>query len=192
MSFTDEDRLFPVYCTRCRAHVPRAVSDASGGLCEDCQLQDVAAADQAIADAQKQAAQDAYNRYHTDAHMGACDKCGSKNLRQFDVYNKNQANTATIGAAGAAAAGAVGAGAGLGVLGAFAGTTGCFVIGLMALIFLPCLILIAIFAAPLLLIALGLGFVATAGVVILVAAQMTKKKIGTSRECLNCGHRWPV
>lgn len=38
-AFTDEDVMFPVYCTTCRAHTPRSVSDANHGLCEACDTQ---------------------------------------------------------------------------------------------------------------------------------------------------------
>lgn len=34
--FTDEDNLYPVYCTKCKAHTPRAVSNANNGLCANC------------------------------------------------------------------------------------------------------------------------------------------------------------
>lgn len=36
-AMSDEDYLFPVYCTSCRAHISRAASNAQNGLCLGCQ-----------------------------------------------------------------------------------------------------------------------------------------------------------
>lgn len=33
---TEEDRIFPVYCLGCRAHISRVDSNAGGGMCEHC------------------------------------------------------------------------------------------------------------------------------------------------------------
>lgn len=35
-SFTDEDRMNPIYCVGCRSHIPRTVSSANRGLCPVC------------------------------------------------------------------------------------------------------------------------------------------------------------
>lgn len=35
--FTDEDRMYPVFCISCKQHVPKAVSNANNGLCSTCQ-----------------------------------------------------------------------------------------------------------------------------------------------------------
>ena len=34
--FTDDDRMMPVYCIRCRNKIPRAESDAGKGFCQSC------------------------------------------------------------------------------------------------------------------------------------------------------------
>lgn len=35
-AFTDEDRMFPVYCLLCRTHIPRVTSDSNAGYCIEC------------------------------------------------------------------------------------------------------------------------------------------------------------
>lgn len=189
--FTDEDLLFPVYCTACKAHTPKADSDAGLGLCADC----VAKAAKDAAQAQSQAAADqaraAHARYHTDTGMGACDKCQSKNIRQFDVHDSRSANNAGTAVGGAAVAGTYATATGAAAAAPVA-LSGCLIAALIGIIFLPCVVLMFIFAAPFLLIGLAVLGVLGVAVAALLAALMTKKKVGTSRECLNCGHRWPV
>lgn len=35
-NFSDEDRIYPVYCVGCRTHIPRTVSNTHRGLCPAC------------------------------------------------------------------------------------------------------------------------------------------------------------
>lgn len=61
-TYSDEDKVNPTYCTQCRIHVPRAISNADG-WCPDCvqKLQDAqdAMRRQQIAQNQQRAAQQA-------------------------------------------------------------------------------------------------------------------------------------
>jgi len=56
--FTEEDEFYPIYCRRCRKHVPRTEADRYGGLCTKC----------------------ATRLYQTDTGVGQCLNCGSTNL----------------------------------------------------------------------------------------------------------------
>ena len=56
--FTEEDEFHPIYCRRCRKHVPRTEADRYAGLCTKC----------------------ATELYHTDTGVGQCLNCGSPNL----------------------------------------------------------------------------------------------------------------
>jgi hypothetical protein len=188
--FTDEDNLFPIYCVSCKAHTPRLFSDQNQGRCEACVFNDAAKVAQAHKDATAAQAKAAYERYHTDTRMGECSNCRSRNIRQFDVLDARQSNATTAAVAGTAVAGASAGDFGLGLLGASAPIIffGC----LFAVIFLPCLVLLAIFAFPFFLLGAALVLVLVIGIAFFVIPNMSKKKVGTSRECLNCGHRWPV
>ena len=89
--FTDEDTLFPVWCTQCRQQIPRAVSNANQGICPKCvrgnqvaqqatlQAQQVALASQQQANLQQQQA-----IFSANTGMGKCPQCGSTNIYQFD------------------------------------------------------------------------------------------------------------
>lgn len=47
--FTQDDQMNPVYCIGCRAHIPIALSNRNGGLCDACLQQRAQATQQANA-----------------------------------------------------------------------------------------------------------------------------------------------
>ena len=71
-SFSEEDRLDPVYCRGCRKHVPRAALSADG-YCAGCQAQSAAGGDRASRQAPR------------SERLGRCRQCGSTNLRERKV-----------------------------------------------------------------------------------------------------------
>lgn len=103
--FTPDDQIYPVYCTQCRAHIPRAVSNAGHGLCPSCIQANQAAAVASAAQAQAaQAAQaqaqqqQRHALYHTNTGMGLCPQCSSPNIVQVVDQVPNPAKNALMGA----------------------------------------------------------------------------------------------
>jgi len=106
-AFTPDDNMFPVYCTGCRAHIPKLISTANNGPCPTC-LQNQQAAARAAAQAQgaaqqqAQATQDAQAAavYNVDTGMGACPQCTSRNIVQFEdtVPNTGEKNGVALAA----------------------------------------------------------------------------------------------
>jgi len=104
--FTQDDVMFPVYCTSCRTHIPRSVSNANNGLCVSCaqaqaasnalQMQSQAQA-AAVAQAQAVAAQQAI--WARDTGNGICPNCRSRNITVSAVTTMGR-NTAMGNAAG--------------------------------------------------------------------------------------------
>ncbi|MEQ1822853.1 MAG: LITAF-like zinc ribbon domain-containing protein [Fimbriimonadaceae bacterium] len=104
-TFTDEDRMFPVYCVTCKAHVPRAMSNANSGMCPTCQATQVQlqATQQAQAAAQAQANQAALAAQQAHAQsvfavrtgIGACPKCNSQNLTPFAKQHQDNSKVMT-------------------------------------------------------------------------------------------------
>jgi hypothetical protein len=92
--------MFPVYCTSCRAHIPKAISNLNQGLCPGC----VANQAQAVAAAQQQAAHQAAAHqqaiYQTNTGLGACSRCGSPNLTD-EIHTRDNSTRNVIQALGA-------------------------------------------------------------------------------------------
>ena len=93
-SFTEEDRLFPVYCIDCRKQLPRALSAQNGGRCADCIAADQVARQLAAQQAQAMLAQQAALKqqqagqvYYANTGMGQCPQCGSTNIFQFNTHD---------------------------------------------------------------------------------------------------------
>lgn len=89
MAWTEEDEFNPLYCPRCKRHVPRAQL-AQHPYCPKClaqleQEQQRAARQEAYQKAVEQQRQEAQWRqvYEADTGMGACPQCGSRNIQQF-------------------------------------------------------------------------------------------------------------
>lgn len=75
--FTDEDRMFPVYCLKCRTHIPRADSDLNAGYCDICLV--LVKADQAARDdaAKKAAADQSWKTFEKTMKARGFRKTGS-------------------------------------------------------------------------------------------------------------------
>lgn len=93
-NFSQDDVLFPIYCTQCRSHIPRDISDLGKGLCPDCISANVVAM-QALALAKQQAQQQRQAQqqaakaalHAVDTGLGRCPVCGSTNLsKDFDFH----------------------------------------------------------------------------------------------------------
>lgn len=99
--FSQEDQMFPVYCTDCRAHIPKIISNQNGGLCPTCLAKTTLQFQQRVvsqmqAQAQAQTAQKAQQQalFDKNTGLGKCPQCQSTNIVQFDnkVENQGQAN----------------------------------------------------------------------------------------------------
>lgn len=78
--FTQDDQMSPVYCIRCRSHIPRAVSNSNGGLCDDCLSH------------QRQAAQQAQAKASAAAvGLSACPHCHALKVQSIPQYESSAA-----------------------------------------------------------------------------------------------------
>lgn len=82
--FTQDDLMQPVYCIQCRAHIPRAVSNANKGVCGSClsaptpQVSPLSL--QAVIPPQQVAMQQAIA---TNFGLGRCPICGSSQVNEY-------------------------------------------------------------------------------------------------------------
>jgi len=94
--------MFPVYCTVCRAHIPKALSTANGGPCDVCLIAQQQAAATAAANAQAAAAAmlaaQQKQIFNTNTGKGHCPRCNSTNLVDEIKNEKNSARANTQGA----------------------------------------------------------------------------------------------
>ena len=97
--FTQHDQMFPVYCTSCRTHIPRAVSNANNGLCVSC-AQAQAASNALQIQSQAQAAVASQQAlWAVDTGQGICPNCKSRNVLVTALTTSTK-NTAMGNAAG--------------------------------------------------------------------------------------------
>ena len=91
-SYTQDDLMQPVYCTVCRQHIPKAISNAGSGVCPDCVASANAAAASTAAQqaALQQQAQQAH--FNLQTGMGKCPQCQSTNIAEFENTAKTQAS----------------------------------------------------------------------------------------------------
>jgi len=90
--FNQDDQLFPVYCTKCRQHIPKVISNLHRGLCIDCANAQHVAAQRAAKQSQAATApchspvpqtQAVLNdpRYQLNTGLNlSCPTCGSTNI----------------------------------------------------------------------------------------------------------------
>jgi len=95
-AFSEQDRLNPVYCRSCRKQIPRAVSDAQQGVCNECSAAQ-AQAQNVQQTAQEQARLQVFN---TDTGVGPCPVCSSRNVVQFKEDAGGGNKSATIATTG--------------------------------------------------------------------------------------------
>lgn len=98
--FSPDDQMNPVYCVRCRAHVPRAVSNANGGVCSQCYALATTLAQQQIAAHQQLAVQRQQAQFNLNSGLGSCPQCSSTNVQQIHgtVANGSKNSLVTAGA----------------------------------------------------------------------------------------------
>ncbi len=86
---TVDDQMQPVYCVKCRKHIPRAVSSANGGLCGYCLI----VQEQEILQQDKARARADYTRKLTQMgykeNGGVCLYCAEPKLWIKPGYDKN-------------------------------------------------------------------------------------------------------
>ncbi len=87
--FTDDDRFYPIYCTQCKAHIPKAVSNSGGGICPPCHQVATTLVAQQQANIQQRAQMVAHARFHTNTGRGKCPQCQALNINQFQVQQSN-------------------------------------------------------------------------------------------------------
>ncbi len=95
--FTQDDQMNPVYCTQCRVHIPRVVSNQGRGLCPVCIANNVA-----ISQAQAQQTAQAHQFqqaqiYNTATGLGSCPQCNSPNIIQLDLHRPSNGGGLVVG-----------------------------------------------------------------------------------------------
>ncbi len=167
-SYTQGDLMQPVFCTVCRQHIPKAISNTGNGVCPDCiaSANAVAAAAAAQQAALQQQAQQAL--FNVQTGMGKCPQCQSTNIVDFENTEVTQAY-AVVG-------------------------WGCASILLSMLFFYIFYFVDGILLfIRLMVLSIGGIFLIAGCVRYLVGLMMIpKKKLESRRNCNYCGYRWSV
>ena len=89
-TYSDDDKINPIYCTQCRIHIPRNLSAYANGLCPDC-VQKLQAAQQA----QPQALQNTVQQYQLPT---SCPQCRAGDIYKVsEVYKQGNATGSSTG-----------------------------------------------------------------------------------------------